>query len=288
MALLSTVLKSIVAGTKVPAPTHGEMKGALGTVADFATGMLGTDSADKAAARAALGVLDAGGLRNLLINPCFRINQRGWNSAFPVSTTMGSAGSPYFADRWRCGSPSGTYLLTAAGNVFQMTIPSQRNMWQHVDGANIIGGTYQLKWEGTATAKVNNIDVANGGTFTLTAGTNAKIEFISGTLLRPQLERLACGAWETRPTAMETYLCLAYFERASADQWIQVVSGGQVTVRFMARKRAVPTMTVGAGSPLAVTLQSASDKTNELQFTVSMATGGNTAFSWAADSEIYT
>ncbi len=287
MALLSTVLKSILAGTKIPAPTHGEMKGALGTVADFATDMLGTDSANKSAARATLGVLESAGLRNLLINPCFRINQRGWNPAFPVSTTMGSVGSPYFADRWRCGSPSGTYTLTASGNVFQMTIPATRNMWQHVDGSNILGGTYQLKWEGTATAKVNGTDVANGAIVTLAAGVSAKIEFASGTLLRPQLERTACGTWETRPAALETYLCLAYFERASADQWIQTFSGGQITVRFMARKRAVPTVTVSAGSPQAVTLQADTGKTNEMQLTVSIATGGNTGFTWAADAEIY-
>lgn len=58
MALLPA--KNVLDGTKAPATTTGEMKLALGNLRDFIAGLLGTDSADKSAARAALGVTATG------------------------------------------------------------------------------------------------------------------------------------------------------------------------------------------------------------------------------------
>lgn len=52
MALLPN--RNILDGTKVPATTTGDMKTALGSIYDFLSGLLGTDSTDKVAARAAL------------------------------------------------------------------------------------------------------------------------------------------------------------------------------------------------------------------------------------------
>ncbi|WP_050463286.1 LamG domain-containing protein [Herbaspirillum autotrophicum] len=57
MALLPG--KNIFDGSKTPAPTVTEMKTAWGTLRDFMADLLGTDSSDKKAARAALGVPSA-------------------------------------------------------------------------------------------------------------------------------------------------------------------------------------------------------------------------------------
>lgn len=51
--------RNIFDGTKSPAPTVADMKGALGTLRDFLSDLLGTDSGNKAASRAALGVAPA-------------------------------------------------------------------------------------------------------------------------------------------------------------------------------------------------------------------------------------
>lgn len=53
MALLPN--RDILDGTKLPATTTSDMKTALGSLRDYLAGLLGTDSTDKAAARAALG-----------------------------------------------------------------------------------------------------------------------------------------------------------------------------------------------------------------------------------------
>jgi hypothetical protein len=290
MALLSTVLRSILTDEKTPAATEGEGKGALGTMFDFTTEMLGTDSADAAAARVILGLLDGAGMRNVLLNPGFTIVQRPWLSNFAISVTNTDGQTyPYFADRWRAGSRSATYNLTPVGTGYQMTIPSNVSMWQHVPGENISSGTYQLKWEGTATAKINNTDVVNGGSVTLVGGVNAKVAFASGTLLRPQFELGSCRAWEPRPRALELAMCQAFFERAALAHHVYMTSNSKSAVRFATRKRTIPTVTASSGSPSAVTIIS-NDATHSglTQFAFSVTTANaSTAFTWDADGEIY-
>jgi hypothetical protein len=291
MALLSTTLKSILNGSKTPAPTHGEMKGALATTFDFTTELLGTDSTDAAAARVILGLLDGAGMRNVLLNPGFTIVQRPWLSNFAISVTNTDGQTyPYFADRWRAGSRSATYNLTPVGTAYQMAIPAGTNMWQHVPGENVVSGQYQLKWEGSATAMVNNAAVANGGFVTLVGGVNTKVAFAAGTLLRPQLELGSCRAWETRPRALELALCQAFFERATlAHHAYMTTTNCRTGVRFAMRKRTVPTMTSSTGSPNAITLiVNDLTATGLTQFAFFVATAGaSTSFTWSADAEIY-
>lgn len=48
--------KDLLDGSKTPKTSTREMKNALGELRDYLSGLLGTDSADKAAAREALGI----------------------------------------------------------------------------------------------------------------------------------------------------------------------------------------------------------------------------------------
>lgn len=291
MALMTTLIKSILNGSKSPAPTHGEMKSALGTTHDFITELLGTDSANPAAARAQLGAIDAAGFRNLIMNPGFTINQRGWLQQFPISVSVPwTTGDPwpYFADRWRAGSPSATYSAQAVDNVMMLTCPDVRQAYQHIPAENIVGGTYQLKWEGTARAQINGVEVAKGATFTLPANTVATVAFFSGTVLRPQLERGSCGAWEHRPLPVELAMCMAFYEKCTATHYFRMFANGTHSIRYMVRKRAVPTVTLSGKSPTDIALVTGDTARSGVnQFAITSATGNIASFQWTADAEIY-
>ena len=78
------------------------------------------------------------GLRNLLINGLFTINQRGY-----VSATATTAANQYTVDRW-CVVTSGQNLtFSATAGVGTATAPAG-GLKQIIEGASIIGGTYTL------------------------------------------------------------------------------------------------------------------------------------------------
>lgn len=190
----------------------------------------------------------AGGLsfRNLLINAAGKINQRNY-----VSGAATTAANQYTLDRWRV-VVSGQNLSWVNDVTNTLTAPAG-GIDQVIEGANILAGTYVLNWIGTATATVNGLAVAKGGTVVLPANTNATVRFSSGTVREPQLEMGSTPtAFEHRNVAVEVVLCQRYFERAAASymsrvfttsyQWMQAGS-------FMVEKRVVPAMTITSGGP---------------------------------------
>ena len=223
MALLPA--RNILDGTALPVTS--QMKTALGSLRDFCSDLLGTDSSNKAAARTALGAAASGantditslgnivsinggqlaGMRNLLINGNLAINQRVY-----VSGTATSGANQYTIDRWRVVTSGQALTFTASGNGNSITAPAG-GVEQVIEGANIGGGTYVLGWTGTATATVNGTARAKGESFTLPANTNATVRLIGGAASLVQLEPGGTVTpFEHRPIGMELALCQRYYQ----------------------------------------------------------------------------
>jgi hypothetical protein len=143
------------------------------------------------------------GIRNLIINGSFRINQRG----FSLGTTL--AAGLYGYDRWK--ADTGGASLTSVGGLVNV---ASGNLVQIIE-ANLIeqAGTYTLSWAGTATATVNGTAVANGGQVTLPALTAVTVKFTGGTVNTVQLEfGPKATAFERRPAMQELIFCQRYYE----------------------------------------------------------------------------
>lgn len=275
MATITDAVKSILNGTKVPMATTSDMKSALGTLYDFFTELLGTNSADKAAARAALGAVERAGLRNILINADFRVNQRAY-----VSGQVTTAANQYSLDRWRIVTlgQSATFATDANGRI--VTAPAG-GIEQIIEGGMIIGGTYAIDWEGTATCTVGGTARTKGSTFTLTANTNVAVRFSGGTVTRARLCPNSAAAWETRPLELEAALCLRFYERMTAAYCYMGVTSGQHSVFFTVPKRIAPTVSIT--NQLLTTSFVSADVDH---FVVSSASTNPHAFFWTADAEL--
>jgi hypothetical protein len=144
------------------------------------------------------------GLRNLIANATFRINQRQ-----NFATTL--AAGVYCYDRWRAGASGCTYSLLGTA----MTITAG-SIAQTINGASIAeAGPYSLSWEGTASATVNGAPVTNGGQVMLTPAANVVVAFAGGTLAKPQLEQNPTPTpFEQRPIELEMQLCLPYYQKS--------------------------------------------------------------------------
>lgn len=199
---------------------------------------------DAAAARLAAGVPNSGplsGLRNLIINGNFSINQRGYASG--AATTVGLQ---YTLDRWRVVTlgQAATFTTTGAGRT--VTAPSG-GIEQVIEGASIGGGTYVVNWTGTASCTVNGVSRVKGATFTLTAGTNATVRFSSGTVTDVQIEPgEVVTPFELRPAAVELMLCQRYYRvlRVSVGfQAAAISTPGASSMQLSPSMRTAPTMT---------------------------------------------
>lgn len=180
------------------------------TLGATATGAALFTATDAAAARQAAGVPNSGplsGLRNLIINGNFSVNQRGYTSG-----TATTGANQYTLDRWRVvtSGQAATFTTTGAGRT--VTAPSG-GFEQVIEGASIGGGTYVVNWTGTASCTVNGVSLVKGATFTLTAGSNATVRFSSGTVTDVQIEpgEVVTG-FELRPAGLEFMLCQRYYQ----------------------------------------------------------------------------
>lgn len=177
--------------------------------------------------------------RNIIINGDGKINQRGY-----VSGTATTGANQYTLDRWKVvvSGENLTFTGTDAGRV--MTAPAG-GVEQVIEDKNIAGGTYVLNWEGTATATVDGNAVAKGGTFTLTANTNATVRFTGGTFSEVQVEQGSVATpFERRQFGQELALCERYYHNNNGITSYVAQSGSYSTYVFPQKMRTVPTLTL--------------------------------------------
>lgn len=204
--------KASISGT----PSRATANAGFGVLWDYLTGLLGM-TGNAPDARAALGLPNAGsisGVRNLLINGNFAINQRGY-----VSAAATSGANQYTLDRWRVVTSGQNLAFSASGNGNEVTAPAG-GLEQVIEGASIEGGTYVINWSGTATATVGGVSRAKGDAFTLTENSNVTVRFSSGTVSNAQIERGSVSTpFEQRPYGLELSLCQRYCFVAPAG-WV--------------------------------------------------------------------
>jgi hypothetical protein len=186
--------------------------------------------------------------KNRLIDAGFIINQRGYTSGTSLSS------GAYAHDRWKAGSSGCTYTFTqgSLGVPITLTITAG-SLQQIIEGCNMAeGGGFVLSWTGTAQARIN------GGSYSasplvvtgLTAGANCTVEFGTGTVSQPQLEKGSTAtSFDYRPYGTELALCQRYCvvwksTRAYAGAYIGRI-GSSSSASFFApgNFRAAPTIT---------------------------------------------
>lgn len=146
-----------------------------------------------------------GGLRNLLINATFKINQRSY-----VSGTATTTANQYTLDRWRVPASGQNVTFTANGARNIVTAPAS-GIEQVIEGDNIFGGTYTINWEGTASCYINGVEATKGSQVTLIGGTAATVKFVGGSVELPQLEHgIRDTEFEHRWKSLEELLCQRY------------------------------------------------------------------------------
>jgi hypothetical protein len=124
----------------------------------------------------------AGAFRNKLINPNFLINQT------KVSGSVVLAAGAYGHDGWKAGAAGCTYTFSTTNNVTTVTI-SAGSLTQVLEGNGLQSGTHTLSWTGTAQGRVNGgTYAASPVAFGATGGSNATVEFNTGTVSLPQFE----------------------------------------------------------------------------------------------------
>jgi len=164
-----------------------------------------------------LGLVPAAssGMRNLLINPGFTINQRGY-----VSGTATTAANQYVLDRWLVPTVGQSLTWTDSVGVRTVTCPAS-GIYQYFEPSAFPGTqTYTLSWSGTANGFIYQAApgftaVSNGGSVTIPGNVLTAVHFAGGTVSNPQLEPgPVATAFERRPIALELAMCKRYF------QWI--------------------------------------------------------------------
>jgi hypothetical protein len=207
------------------------------------------------------------GMRNLLINGAFIVNQRGY-----VSGAVLAAGA-YGVDRWKAGAAGGDFTFaTWPTTVIGLVILPGKSLIQVVEDKNVFGGQYVLSWLGTAQARYGVNSAVPSGAYASspivisgqTMGTTMSVEFNAGTVAYAQLELATADPtdFEVRHFATELQLCQRYFWKtfpyatpvaqnsgtvAGALAYIVHVGGGtafdSVPVHFPCPMRAAPTVT---------------------------------------------
>lgn len=145
------------------------------------------------------------GFKNRIINGQLFINQR------VVSGTVILAAGAYGHDRFKGGASGCTYTFATSNNVTTLTI-SAGSLIQVVEGLNLESGTYTLSWTGTAQGKIGAGSFSASGVIgSITGGTNTNIEFNTGTVSYPQLEKGSTAtSFDYRPYGTELALCQRY------------------------------------------------------------------------------
>lgn len=197
------------------------------------------------------------GLRNVIINGGFTINQRAYVSAAALA-----AGS-YGHDRWKAGAGGGDYSFTQLANYTQITIAANKTLIQVVEDRNVVGGQYVLSWVGNCQARYGINGAAPSGTYAnspiviaaASAGQSISVEFgngaSAGTLAFVQLELGTADPtdFEVRPDLLEKMLCQRYCWLMGKTSGMPLVDGGNDSttaflgvVQFPVEMRVAPTL----------------------------------------------
>jgi len=198
------------------------------------------------------GAAVAAGLRNLIINGSFAVNQRS------LSGTVTLAAGAYGRDRWKAGAGGCTYTSAPSGNSTVITVTAG-SLMQVIEGASVEGGVYALSHRGTAQARIAVNNLATSGAYatassttprlsaTATGGQNITVEFSTGTIDRVQLEPgLLATAFERRPIGTEISLCKRYYEKMQVFRRFKAASASEYDgyVATFEEKRVTPTPTL--------------------------------------------
>ena len=199
-------------------------------------------------------IYSTGGFKNLLINPNFMVNQRAYVSGIATTTT-----NQYCHDRWRVPTSGQNVTFTTANGVTTVTAPAS-GYEQIIENINNIGGTFFLSNQGTATKTVSqSADNATyttvtpnaDGSYNVTGGNYIKINFASGTIIKPQFEQgTKATIFENRSYALEDTLCKRYFEQL-VDPLLSGACNASLYPRLRVKyqfKRVIPTISIDANS----------------------------------------
>ena len=187
------------------------------------------------------------GFKNRIINGQLNINQRG------VSGTVTLAAGDYGHDRFKGGASGCTYTFATSGNVTTLTI-SAGSLIQVIEGLNLETGTYCLSFTGTAQGKIGAGSFsASGITGSITGGTDTNIEFNTGTLSLPQLEKGSIAtSFDYRSIETELGLCQRYYQGAIGSGAFGACrvtnSSTAIFVPWATTMRAAPTFTLTGNS----------------------------------------
>ena len=230
--------------------------------------------------------------KNLIINGNMAINQRG------VTGTVSLSAGAYGHDRFKAGASGATYTFATTANVTTITITAG-SLQQVVEGLNIQSGTHTLSWTGTAQGKIDAGSYsASGVTGTLTGGTNATVEFNTGTLTNVQLEEgTTATPFEHLQYGQQLALCQRYYEYGTRNFYGSTDSPGNIVSEetFKVVKRATPTMVYGtwsysrSGGSGTGSLINYQTNINKWSGYIGTGSGFAAAFSggaWTADSEL--
>jgi len=183
--------------------------------------------------------------RNLIINGQGRINQRGYTSG-----TATTAANQFTLDRWFVVT-SGQNLAFTGGVARRVMTAPAGGVSQVIEGSSIVGGSYVLNWDGTATATVNGVARSKGEVFSLTDSSNATVTFAGGTFTDVQLEAgLVPTPFERVSIGDELSRCQRYYYRnpsvnlSSAWGALFNTTSGRVWAPLPVTMRAIPALTV--------------------------------------------
>jgi hypothetical protein len=194
------------------------------------------------------------GFKNRIINGQLNINQRG------VSGTVTLTAGSYGHDRFKGGASGCTYTFATSNNVTTLTI-SAGSLIQVVEGLNLESGTYTLSFTGTAQGKIGAGSFsASGVTGSITGGTDTNIEFNTGTLSLPQLEKGSIAtSFDYRSYGTELALCQRYAQVLGRTSGACMMVGqcystsaAYTGYQFLTTMRSAPTLSYSALSDWAV------------------------------------
>lgn len=164
---------------------------------------------DPADAATKAQISDLSGLRNVLINGTFFVNQRG------VSGTVTLAAGAYGHDRWKAGAGGCTYTFSTSNGLVVLNITAG-TLVQVVEATCFAGrpGSYVLSWTGSAQGRINGGSYGSSGgvSASLAPTANATVEFSTGILCIPQLELGLVTSFSIRHIQQEVAFCQRYFQ----------------------------------------------------------------------------